>query len=164
MSVAAKEETADAPGGRVALITGASRGIGAAVARQLDGAGWSLSLGMRNSQAPDGFRGDVHFAKHDAVDADEDAWVSAAIAHHGRIDAVICCAGVMVPRSVIAIGDGDLDHMWEVNVKSPRRLIAAAWPELCRSGSGRVVIAASLSGKRVNPPYSRGPAVTRCGV
>lgn len=161
MSVEAPGGSGAAPQRRVALISGASRGIGAAVARQLDASGWALSLGMRTPAALDGLAGDAHVARHDALNADEDDWVNSALAHHGRIDAVICCAGVMIPQSAITIGDDDLDRMWEINVKSPRRLVAAAWPELCRPGNGRVVIAASLSGKRVKTAASGAYAITK---
>lgn len=144
----------------VALVTGASRGIGAAIARRLAADGWSLSLGMRNPQAPEGLA-DAHLHRHDCFEADEAAWVEAARAQFGRIDAVVACAGIMTPKSVIEVEDDALDAMWEVNVKSPRRLIRAAWPDLCQTGRGRVVVVASLSGKRVKTAGSAAYAMTK---
>ncbi len=141
---------------RVALISGANRGIGAAVARQLQGEGWRLSLGMRSPQRPD-WAGDeerVQLHRYDASSCEEDAWVSTALETFGRIDAVVANAGIMIPGSVIEAEDADLDAMHEVNVKAPRRLARAAWPALRASGSGRVIIVASLSGKRVASPRS----------
>jgi NAD(P)-dependent dehydrogenase (short-subunit alcohol dehydrogenase family) len=55
---------------------------------------------------------------------------------------------------VIAADDGDLDDLIQVNVKSPLRLVRAAWPHLVASGHGRVVTIASLSGKRVKSAKS----------
>lgn len=146
----------------VALVSGASRGIGAAVARRLSEAGWGLSLGMRTPALPDGVARDrTQLVQHDAVLADEVSWAAQALDRFGRIDAVVCCAGIMEPQSVIEIEDAVLDRMWEVNVKSPRRLIRAAWEPLCRSGQGRVVVLASLSGKRVKSPSSGAYAMTK---
>jgi len=62
---------------------------------------------------------------------------------------VVANAGLLVTKSAIEAEDDDLDAMLEVNVKSPRRLVKAAWPHLRESGAGRVVIVGSLSGKRV---------------
>lgn len=134
----------------VALISGASRGIGAAVAEWLAQNGWNVSLGMRHPVQPDWAGAEVHLHSYDATDpASQDAWVTAALARFGRIDAVVANAGVMIPKSVIDATDEDMQTLMEVNVFAPRRLAQAAWPALMASGRGRVVILASLSGKRV---------------
>jgi len=151
------------PAGRVAMISGASRGIGAAVARELARRGWKLSLGMREPVRP-GWTDDdaAHVFPYDATDpAAEERWVAAAGGFHGRIDAVIANAGIMIPKSVIEAEDGDLDRLFEVNVKAPRRLVKAAWEMLAASGRGRVMILASLSGKRVKSAKSGSYAVSK---
>lgn len=136
---------------RVAMISGANRGLGAAVARQLIDQGWRLSLGMRSPEQPDwgANNGRVQVYHYEATNREEQSWVSATLDQFGRIDAVIANAGIMIPGSVIEAEDADLDAMYEVNVKAPRRLAKAAWPALKACGSGRVIIVASLSGKRV---------------
>lgn len=134
---------------RVALVSGASRGIGLAVARTLMRDGWRLSLGMRNPAEVRSEFADHQIVVHEAEAQDEDAWAEACMKRYGRIDAVICCAGIMTPRGVVEANDAVLDGMLEVNVKSPRRLVKAAWEPLKASGTGRVVVLASLSGKRV---------------
>lgn len=136
---------------RVALLSGANRGIGAALAPSLAAKGWKLSLGMRKPAMPDWAEpGKVHLFAYDATDgASEEAWSDATLAAFGRIDAVIANAGVMIKKSVIEAEDADLDLMFEVNVKAPRRLVQAAWSALADSGTGRVIILSSLSGKRV---------------
>jgi len=55
----------------------------------------------------------------------------------------------MIPRNVIEAEDDDIRQMMEVNVMAPRRLAKAAWSSLGNSGRGRIIILASLSGKRV---------------
>ncbi len=146
---------------RVALISGASRGIGAAVAQGLMREGWQLSLGMRDPADSDGRFDDAHVMRHDAMLRDEGDWAAAALKRFGRIDAVVCCAGIMTPETVVDVDDDTLDAMFEVNVKSPRRLVRAAWPALQRAGKGRVVILASLSGKRVKSAASGAYAMSK---
>ena len=143
---------------RVALISGASRGIGAAVAERLLKDGWAVSLGMRTPAKPAWANGQddrLHLQTYDATAAgSEDAWASATLARFGRIDAVVANAGIMIPKSVIEAEDQDLRDLMEVNVLAPRRLAKAAWGALAASGSGRVIVLASLSGKRVKSARS----------
>ena len=134
---------------RVALVSGANRGIGRAVAEALATAGWRLSLGVRDTaglSAPGG----AMVQRYDARDAAAPtAWVEATLARFGRIDAVVANAGIMIPKDVIEAEDADFDDLLAVNVKAPRRLVKAAWEPLKASGRGRVAIVASLSGLRV---------------
>ena len=143
----------------VAMISGASRGIGAAIALALAGRGYRLSLGMRDpARLPE------NLAAHDplvvAYDAEDPAaarsFVDATVARFGRIDALINNAGIAGPLELMpqtAQPDDEmeevLDRLLSVNVKAPFRLTRAALPALCASGRGRVIVLASLSGKRV---------------
>lgn len=138
-------------GSRVALVSGASRGIGAATARELARQGWRLSLGLRDARLPEWADPDtVHIHAYDASGGDlETGWVAAAAARFGRIDAIVASAGVSSTRTVIEAGDNELDRLFEINCKAPRRLAKAAWSALAASGRGRVIILGSLSGKRV---------------
>ncbi|MCZ0811644.1 MAG: SDR family NAD(P)-dependent oxidoreductase [Pseudomonadota bacterium] len=146
---------------RVALISGASGGIGASIAQLLTQRGWSLSLGARDPDSLAQRFPDAHVVRHDATACDEADWVDAARARFGRIDAVICSAGIMVPEDVVEIEDETLDRMWEINVKSPRRLARAAWGDLVACGQGRVILLVSLSGKRVRSAASSSYGVTK---
>ncbi|OQP86433.1 short-chain dehydrogenase [Rhizobium rhizosphaerae] len=141
------------PRGAVALVSGASRGIGNHVAAELLRQGWSVSLGMRQPILPDwaaGHEDRVQLAAYEAGDpAAEQQWVDAALARFGRIDALVANAGIMIPKTVIEAEEDDIEAMMSVNLKAPRRLAKAAWEALCATGRGRVIILASLSGKRV---------------
>jgi NADP-dependent 3-hydroxy acid dehydrogenase YdfG len=143
----------DSPEGAVVLISGAGRGIGNHVAAELLRQGWSVSLGMRQPVLPawaEGHEERVHLMAYDAGDVGaEQRWVDAALARFGRIGALVANAGIMIPKTVIEADDEDIDAMMSVNVKAPRRLAKAAWDALCATGRGRVIILASLSGKRV---------------
>lgn len=141
---------------RVALVSGASRGIGAAIAAELARQGWRLSLGMRRPEMPEwASEENIHLQAYDAEDANaESRWVAGALDAFGQVDAVVANAGLMIAKTVIEADDGELDALLAVNVKAPRRLAKAAWEPLMRSGRGRVIIIGSLSGKRVKSARS----------
>jgi NAD(P)-dependent dehydrogenase (short-subunit alcohol dehydrogenase family) len=137
---------------RVALVSGGNRGIGASIVQALVEHGWDVSVGIRR---PRSLPNAAQVQRYDAQDrTSEAAWVAAAVERFGRIDAIIANAGIMIPKTVIEAEDEDLDALLEVNVKSPLRLIRAAWPQLVASGRGRVVTIVSLSGLRVKTPRS----------
>ncbi len=150
--------------GRVAMISGANRGIGAAVAQELAANGWRVSLGVRRPDSlPEALQANaaaVHAYDALAPEAAE-AWVDATAARLGRIDAVVNNAGVMIPKSVVEISDTEIDTLLGVNVKGPLRLGRAAWPHLCASGQGRIVTLASLSGKRIKTAATGSYAVSK---
>ena len=140
--------------GRVVMISGASRGIGAAVARRLAAAGYRLSLGVRDAaRAPVQPGEDCLVTRYDARERDAaQAWVASTVDRYGRVDALVNNAGI-APMSTIEDDDETiLDDLWLVNVKAPLRVIRAALPHLKASGAGRIVNVASLSGKRVPNP------------
>ncbi len=142
---------------RVAMISGANRGIGAAIAKALAEGGWRLSLGIRRPEAlvdpPGGVQTLLH--AYEARDrASEAAWVAATAERFGRIDAVVANAGILIAKSVIEAADEEMDALFEVNVKAPMRLVRAAWPYLVATGRGRVINIVSLSGKRVKSAQS----------
>ncbi|TPQ52821.1 short-chain dehydrogenase [Prosthecomicrobium hirschii] len=141
-------------GRKVAMISGASRGIGAEIAAALAEAGYALSLGVRRPEAVrDRFGADgpdLLIYPYEATDpAAAPAWVAATLARFGRIDVLVNNAGI---ATYVGLEDGDpdeLDRLFAVDVKAPFLLIRAALPALKASGAGRVVNVASLSGKRV---------------
>jgi NADP-dependent 3-hydroxy acid dehydrogenase YdfG len=137
---------------RVAMVSGASRGIGAAVARELAAAGWQVSLGVRDPAPVAGLWRDAGalVCRYDAEQRGaERSWVAETAERFGRIDALVNNAGIMIPKSVVEAADADVDQILDVNVKAPLALGREAWPHLTATGAGRVVTLASLSGKRV---------------
>jgi NAD(P)-dependent dehydrogenase (short-subunit alcohol dehydrogenase family) len=142
------------PAGRVVMISGASRGIGAAIAHRLATDGFTLSLGVRRPAdlrakftALDPER--LLVSRFDALDAGSaQAWLEETVNRFGRVDALINNAGIMKPLSFTAGDESVLDELWAANVKAPYRLIRLALPLLSRSGNGRIINVASTDGKR----------------
>lgn len=144
---------------RIAMISGANRGIGLAIARALAHAGYRLSVGVRDSAK---LPGDLEehtalaFAYDAAHSASASGWVAATLEAAGRIDVLVNNAGIATHLSLMedpALSDAEaearLDALLGINVKAPFLLTRAAMPHLCRSGRGRVITLASMSGKRV---------------
>jgi NADP-dependent 3-hydroxy acid dehydrogenase YdfG len=135
------------------MISGANRGIGLAIARELRQAGLALSLGIRRpGDFADPLMAESDVLAHPYEGRDRAAaqtWVEATMARFGRIDVLVNNAGI---SRFVGLEDGDeddLDDLFSVNVTAPFRLIRAALPHLKASGRGRVINVASLSGKRV---------------
>ncbi|HEX9277996.1 MAG TPA: SDR family NAD(P)-dependent oxidoreductase [Casimicrobiaceae bacterium] len=140
---------------RVVMVSGANRGIGLAVARCLRDKGYRLSLGSRDAAKLDAALGGLDESRviacaFDARDRTScEAWVERTASHFGRIDGLVNNAGISRNVGIEDDDESAYDEMWDVNVKGPLRLIRLALPYLKRSGSGRIVNVASLSGKRV---------------
>ncbi|WP_050461139.1 SDR family NAD(P)-dependent oxidoreductase [Herbaspirillum autotrophicum] len=138
---------------KVALISGASRGIGLAVAHELLARGYRLSLGVRNPALlapvfPE--RARVLLLPYEARDLNSPkAWVAATLAAFGRIDVVVNSAGICKHVGLEEGTEELLEETLDINVKAPYRLLQAAFAALKVSGEGRVINLASLSGKRV---------------
>jgi NAD(P)-dependent dehydrogenase (short-subunit alcohol dehydrogenase family) len=150
------------------MLSGASRGIGLAIAKRLASDGYTLSLGIRGAHGSNfpGFDPDRTLIRH--FDAEEPAtaadWVEATVSRCGRIDALINNAGIL---RQIDFAEGDeavLDEVWAVNVKAPFRLIRHALPHLKKGGNGRIINVASTDGKRYRPGVSIAYAMSKHAV
>jgi NAD(P)-dependent dehydrogenase (short-subunit alcohol dehydrogenase family) len=146
-----------APGGRVVMISGASRGIGRAIAERLHAAGYTLSLGVRQpASAARAMELDPARTLYHRFDAMEEAtaaeWVAATLARFGRIDALVNNAGILRALTFDEGSEAVLDETFAVNVKAPFRLIRLALPHLRQSGHGRIINVASTDGKRYRDP------------
>ena len=136
--------------GKVALVTGASGGIGAAVARGLHAAGASVGLLSR--------RGDdlgLERALGVACDVRDRAAVSdaaeAVAERFGRLDIVVANAGVGAYGSFLELDPEQLEAMIDVNLKGTLYTAAAALPHLIAAGGGDFVALASVAGLRAFP-------------
>lgn len=136
--------------GRVALVTGASRGIGAAVARALAAEGVRLGLGSRSGDNP-GIEGAV-CRPADVRDPDAlAALVAATVERFGRLDILVVNAGVGAYGPFLDLPPAQLEEMIDVNVKGAIYAVRAALPELLKSDAADIVMIASEAGRRGLP-------------
>ena len=135
--------------GKVALITGASRGIGAAVARKLDGLGVKLALASRSG---DDLGLDAVAQPCDVRDpAQLESIVGAAVSRFGRLDILVTNAGVGAYGPFLDLSPEHLEEMIDVNLKGTLYAVRAALPHLIESGRADIVTLASEAGRRGLP-------------
>lgn len=131
----------------VAIITGASRGLGAALARGLAGAGWELVLDARGGEALAATRatidGEVRALAGDVTDPRHRAALVAAAAELGGADLLVNNAGILGPSPQPALAGyplAALREVYEVNVLAPLALTQLALPALRERGGAVVAI------------------------
>jgi len=145
-----KEDAMGALDGRVAYITGASRGIGAAVARAFAAEGASLALASRSGD-------DLGLANAVAQPADVrdeaalGALAAAAAERFGGIDILVINAGVGAYGPFLDLPREDIEEMIEVNVKGAIYSARAVLPYLLKSKVADLVTVASEAGRRGLP-------------
>jgi NADP-dependent 3-hydroxy acid dehydrogenase YdfG len=136
--------------GKVALITGASRGIGAAVARRL--AALDVKLGLASRSGHDLGIADAVARRCDVRDpAQVDDVVNAVVERHGQLDILVANAGVGAYGPFLDLTSAFLEEMIDVNVKGTLYAVRAALPHLLRTGEGDIVTVASEAGRRGLP-------------
>jgi NADP-dependent 3-hydroxy acid dehydrogenase YdfG len=144
---------------KVVLVTGASSGIGAGIARELGKAGAKLVLGARRTDRLQTLAeeirdagGDVLTLRLDVTDrADAAAFADAAREAYGRVDVIVNNAGVMPLSPMASLKVDEWDRMVDVNIKGVLYGIAAVLPEMTARGSGHVINIASIGGLTVSP-------------
>lgn len=136
--------------GRVALVTGASRGIGAATAKALAAAGAQVALASRSGDNP-GVAGALAQACDVRDPSSLDAMVRATVERFGKLDILVVNAGVGAYGPFLELPADDLEEMIEVNVKGALYAVRAALPELLKSDAADIVTIASEAGRRGLP-------------
>jgi 3-oxoacyl-[acyl-carrier protein] reductase len=136
--------------GKIAVITGASRGIGASVARMLDAQGVKLGLASRSGDNLG--IADAVAQPCDVRNAEQvDAIVDATVERFGRLDILVANAGVGAYGSFLDLKPEHLEEMIDVNLKGTLYLVRAGLPHLIERGEGDVVTLASEAGRRGFP-------------
>ena len=136
--------------GKAALVTGASRGIGRAVAQSLAAAG--VGLGLASRSGDDLGLDDVVARPCDVREpADLERIVGDTVARFGRLDILVANAGVGAYGPFLELPPEQLDEMIDVNVKGTIYATRAALPHLLESEEADLVTIASVAGLRGLP-------------
>jgi acetoacetyl-CoA reductase/3-oxoacyl-[acyl-carrier protein] reductase len=146
--------------GRVALVTGGTRGIGAAISRSLANQGAAIAAGyssndeaahtfaddFRGKHMDDGVKLTVH--KGNIGDGDDCRRVVAeVIEQHGRLDILVCNAGITIDKLVTKMSDEDWNKVISVNLSGAFYLSRASLAHMVERGTGRIVFVSSLIGE-----------------
>jgi len=141
--------------GQVALVTGASRGIGLAIARKLGSMGAQVAICARNVQALRGAaegltRDGIHalaIAADVTLAADVSGLVERARGALGAIDILVNNAGIGVFRTLIEATEADWNAVLDTNLKGVFLVSKAVAPEMIRRRTGHIINISSLAGK-----------------
>jgi 3-oxoacyl-[acyl-carrier protein] reductase len=135
--------------GKVCVVTGATRGIGASTARMLSQEGARvLSVARRGADL------ELDVTARDAAERVLEACPSPPWA-------LVNAAGTSRARPLEELSDGDWQQQWELHVMAPMRLMRALAPAMAEAGGGRIVNVASSSGKRPSSRLDASYSVTK---
>jgi acetoacetyl-CoA reductase/3-oxoacyl-[acyl-carrier protein] reductase len=145
--------------GKVAIVTGGTRGIGAAISRSLAGAGACVAAGFgRDAGRAEEFRADltdngatVSVHQGDVSSAvDSRRIIGDVIERHGRLDILVNNAGITVDRTVGKMTDDDWNQVIGVNLSGAFFMSRAALEQMQEQGCGRIVNISSIIGQTGN--------------
>ncbi len=144
---------------KIVLVTGASSGIGAAIARELGGAGARVMLGARRTERLEALADEIKAAggeartrRLDVADrADVAAFADAAREAWGRVDVIVNNAGIMPLSPMASMKVDEWDRMIDVNIRGVLHGIAAVLPDMVARRSGHIINMASIGALSVVP-------------
>ncbi|MGK5114062.1 MULTISPECIES: 3-oxoacyl-ACP reductase family protein [unclassified Geodermatophilus] len=144
--------------GRVAFVTGGTRGIGAAICRSFAGQGAAIAAGYSgNQQAAEQFCKDIGSSHPDSrttvhrgdIGSAEDCrrTIAEVIEQHGRLDILVNNAGITADKTVLKMTDDDWRRVIDVNLSGAFYLSQAALEHMLDRGTGRIVMVSSVIGE-----------------
>jgi NAD(P)-dependent dehydrogenase (short-subunit alcohol dehydrogenase family) len=140
--------------GTVAVVTGAARGIGRAIALELAAAGADIGVGLRDPEHDGGVVAEIEALGRRALPlamdvtdlAQSRAAIDRAVAELGRIDVLVNNAGGSIVADAIDVTEEDFDAVWSLNTRSTFFLSQQAARHMRGSGGGAIVNVASQAG------------------
>ena len=143
--------------GKVVVITGASSGLGEAIARHLASLGAKVVLGARRTERLEKLVAEINLVKGQAVAVptdvtkrqDVERLASTAVEQFDRLDVLVNNAGIMQLSSLDKLRVEEWDRMIDVNIKGVLYGIAAVLPVMNKQQSGHIINIASVAGLKV---------------
>lgn len=138
--------------GQRALVTGASAGLGRAIATSLHARGATVLASARRGDLLEALRAELG-PRTEALPADllDRAAVAELPERAGRVDVLVANAGLPGTGALEDFSPEQVDRVLEVNLRAPLQLARALMPAMVARGSGHLVFVSSLSGKIVSP-------------
>ncbi|NIH84037.1 SDR family NAD(P)-dependent oxidoreductase [Amycolatopsis granulosa] len=154
--------------GRVALVTGAGRGIGRAIARRLSAEGCRVALVARSrdqlAETASGCAAPVKMIPADVTDPDAADRVHTEIERDwGPVEVLVANAGAGHSARLERTTDADWQRMLDLNLTAPFRFVRRAVPPMRAAGWGRIVVVASTAA-RIGEPYIAAYTASKHGV
>jgi short-subunit dehydrogenase len=142
--------------GRKALLTGATGGLGRAIARALAERGAVLSLSARKAEALEALAAELPGEGHRVLPADlaEPGAAERLATESGDVDVLVANAGLPGAGRLDEFSPEEVQRALRVNLEAPMLLARALYPAMITKGSGHLVFIASLSGKAASPQSS----------
>ena len=152
---------------RVALVIGAARGIGAAIAERFIEEGASVVIADCDEAAGAAMAarlgcGFLHADVASKVDAERA--VAAAVKGHGRLDILVQNAGIFPWTLIENIEPDEWDHVMAVNLRGTYLAARAALAPMRAAGSGRMIFTSSITGPRVTSPGHGHYSASKAGI
>ncbi len=145
--------------GKVAFVTGGTRGIGAAIAHSLAEQGAVVAAGFGSDRekaqgfldmlSNEGLKGSIHQGNVGSSD-DCRRTVNEVIEEHGRLDVLVNNAGITIDKTVLRMTDEDWYKVLAVNLSGAFFLSQAVLPHMIERGSGRIINISSIIGEQGN--------------
>jgi uncharacterized protein len=139
--------------GRTVLLTGATGGLGHAIARRLHREGARLVLTGRRTEVLEPLAAETG-AQSVAVDLTDAAAVERLGAEHGDVDVLVANAGLPGSGHILSFSVEEIDRALAVNLRAPMILARLIGERMVQRGSGHIVLVSSLSGKAASPRTS----------
>jgi short-subunit dehydrogenase len=139
--------------GQTVLLTGASGGLGAAIARELHGAGARLVLTGRRTEVLEPLAAELR-ATIVTADLRDAADLRRLVDEAGAIDILIANAGLPGSGWLLDLSEAQIDSVLDVNLRAPIMLTQAVAPGMRERGAGHIAFISSLAGKAATPGTS----------
>lgn len=144
---------------KVAIVTGASRGIGRLIAIALAGQGAKVVVSARNLEALQNLATEIKAQGGDAlavagdvvIEDDANNLIKQAVAAYGQVNILINNAGITRDGLLLRMKDADWDAVLDTNLKGAFHCIRAVAKFMCKQRSGRIINISSVVGEMGNP-------------